>query len=61
MGIEAEGFRLLNRVSKIVGQIILQDWDRKKLSSHLGSHLPCFFFFVVVRTIEGQREGANWI
>src|SRR5215472_5867098 len=61
VSIEAEGLRLLYSVSKVVCQVILAYWNRKKLCADLRGHLSRFFFFVVVCTVKGQRERPNWI
>lgn len=61
VGVDAQSLRLLNRCSKIIGDIILADGDWNKLGSGFGSHFPGNRRFIIFRPVEAQGEGMDRI
>ena len=59
VGVEAKRLRVPGRVREVVGEVVLTDRHRVVLGPGSAGHLPRDHALVVVRPVEGQREGPD--
>ena len=49
----------MNRVSKMIGEVVELGGNRKEFGPRFHSHFPRHFTLIIFRPVEGQGEGAN--